>query len=130
MINNRLLSIGCAVLVWILGIIFYLVSFSIPILENPEQQANIALVIGIIPSACLGTYLFYKKGQMKPSALALTFVGIAVLLDTLITVPAFVIPSGGSYSAFFADHMFYIIAVEFYFIVLYLGTHLTQNINK
>lgn len=128
MINNKLLSIVCAILVWILGVSFYLVSFYVHILENPEQQANIVLALVIIPSACFGTYLFYKNGFIKPSALALTFVIVAITLDTLITVPVFVIPNGGSYSEFFGDPMFYTIVVEFYFIVLYYGNHLTKKL--
>ncbi|GAB5400563.1 MAG: hypothetical protein Aureis2KO_21480 [Aureisphaera sp.] len=128
MTTNRLLSIACAFLVWALGVSFYLGSFYVPILENPEQQANIVLVLAIIPSACLGTYLFYKKGQMKPSVLALTFVIVAALLDAFITVPVFVIPAGGSYSGFYSDPMFYTIMVEFYFIVMYFGTFVTQKV--
>lgn len=127
MISKTLFSIVCAILVWILGVSFYLLSFYVPILENPELQSNIVLVIAIIPSACLGTYLFYKKGYIKPSALALTFVIVATILDALITVPVFVIPNGGSYSEFFGDPMFYTIVVELYFIVLYYGNHLTKN---
>lgn len=130
MTKNRLLSLLYAVLVWILGVSVYLLSFFIPVLGNPEQQANIVLVLAIMPFACLGTYLFYKKGLMKPSALALTFVLVAVLLDALVTVPVFVIPAGGSYSAFFADPMLYAIALVYYFIAYYSGKHLTQKIQK
>ncbi len=127
MTTNRLLSISCAVLVWTLGVSAYLFSFNFPVFKNIELQSNIVLVLAIIPSACLGTYLFYRKGQMKPNTLALTFVLIAALLDVLITVPVFIIPSGGSYSDFFGNPMFYTIVVEFYFIVLYFGKHLTQK---
>ena len=124
--SNRIFSIVFAVLVWILGVSFYLLSYYIPILENPELQSNITLVLAIIPSACLGTYLFYKKWQMKPSALAITFVLVAAILDALITVPVFIIPYGGSYSEFFGDPMFYTIVVEYYFIVLLYGKHLLK----
>ncbi|WP_281989832.1 DUF5367 family protein [Aquimarina aggregata] len=130
MMTNRLLSIVCAILVWVLGVSFYLASFYITILDNLERQANIIVALAIIPSACLGTYLFYKKGQMKPTHLALIFVITAAVLDALITVPIFVIPEDGSYSTFFGDPMFYTIIVEFYFIVVYFGKHLTQNIKK
>ncbi|WP_420574104.1 hypothetical protein [Kordia sp.] len=128
MIRKNLFSIVCATLVWVLGVSFYLLSFYISIFENIELQSNILLVLGIIPSACLGTYLFYTKYHMKPIALALTFVVVATLLDAFITVPIFILPNGGSYSEFFGDPMFYIILVEFYFIVLYFGTHLTNKI--
>lgn len=128
MISKKLFSIICAILVWILGVSFYLLSFYVPILENPELQSNIVLVIAIMPSACLGTYLFYKKSYIKPSVLALTFIIVATILDALITVPVFVIPNGGSYSEFFGDPMFYTIVVELYFIVLYYGNHLTKKL--
>ena len=118
MINKKVFSILCAILVWFIAVSFYLVSFYIPILENPEQQANITLILGIIPSACLGTYLFYRKGYMKPSVLALTFIAVASLLDALITVPVFIIPNGGSYSEFFGDLMFYTIIVEFTYLIM------------
>lgn len=128
MIANRLFSIALGAFVWTLGVSFFLLSFNFPILDNIELQSNIALVLGIIPSACLGTYLFYIYGRMKPSVLALTFVLIAALLDILITVPVFIIPAGGSYSDFFGDPMFYIIVVEFYFIVQYFGTYLLKKV--
>ncbi|MBW1295017.1 hypothetical protein [Aquimarina litoralis] len=127
MINNKLFSIVCAILVWILGVSFYLLSFYIPILENPELQSNIVLVLAIIPSACLGTYWFYTNGYMKPAVLALTFVIVATVLDVFITVPVFIMTYGGSYSEFFGDPMFYTILVEFYFIVWYYGSYLTKK---
>ena len=127
MISKNLFSIVCGMFVWILGVSFYLLSFYVPILENPELQSNVVLALGIIPSACLGTYLFYTKSYIKPSALGLTFVIMATLLDAIITVPVFIIPNGGSYSDFFGDPMFYTIVVEFYFIVFYFGNHLTNK---
>jgi len=54
---------------------------------------------------------------MRPPSLAITFIIIATILDAFITVPVFIIPNGGSYSEFFGDPMFYILVVEFYFIV-------------
>lgn len=130
MTSNTFLSIACGVLVWLLGVSFYLASFYAPIMENPDAQANIVLVLAIVPSAFLGTYLFYKKGQMKPALLALTFVVVAALLDALITVPVFIIPEGGSHAAFFSDPMFYVIAVELYLVTFYFGKHQHQNIKK
>ena len=127
MIKKTLLSIVYGVLVWILGLSFYLVSFYIPVLENSELQSNIVLATAIIPCASLGTYLFYKKSYRKPSLLALTFIAVSIVLDSLITVPLFIIPNGGSFSDFFGDPMFYILVVEFYFIVLYFGNYLTKK---
>ena len=126
--SKKLYSIVCAMLVWLLGVSFYLLSFYVPVLENTELQSNITLALAIIPSSCLGTYLFYKKSYIKPTALAFTFVIMAIVLDVLITVPVFIIPNGGSYSDFFGDPMFYTLVVEFYFIVLYFGKYLTKKI--
>ena len=128
MMSKKLYSIVCAMLVWLLGVSFYLLSFYVPVLENTELQSNITLALAIIPSSCLGTYLFYKKSYIKPTALAFTFVIMAIVLDVLITVPVFIIPNGGSYSDFFGDPMFYTLVVEFYFIVLYFGKYLTKKI--
>ncbi|MUH36939.1 hypothetical protein D9O36_13885 [Zobellia amurskyensis] len=127
MTTSRLLSIVYGAFVWILGVSVYLLSFSFPLLDNVELQSSIALFLGIIPSACLGTYLFYKKGRMRPCVLALTFVLIATILDIFITVPVFIIPTGGSYATFFGDPMFFIIIVEFFFTVVYFRKYTLQK---
>lgn len=127
MISKIVYSIIYGILVWALGVSFYLLSFSISILENQNLQSNIVLVFAIILSACVGTYLYYKKNYIKPSSLALSFVMVAAILDSLITVPVFIIPNGGSYSEFFGDPMFYILIVEFYFIVMYFGNYLIKK---
>lgn len=126
--SNQLLSIITAIIVWLLGVSFYLASFQLSILKNVEVQANIILALGIIPSVYLGTYLFYKKASPKPSYLALTYIGIAATLDALITVPLFVIPAGGSHLEFFSNPVFYLIVVEIYVLVFYFGNHLTKTI--
>ena len=126
--SNQLLSIITAIIVWLLGVSFYLASFQFSILKNVGVQANIILALGIIPSVYLGTYLFYKKASLKPSYLALTYIGIAAILDALITVPLFVIPAGGSHLEFFSNPIFYLIVVEMYVLVFYFGNHLTKTI--
>ena len=126
MIKKTLLSIVYGVLVWVLGVSFYLLSFYLPVLENSELQSNIVLAVAIIPCGSLGTYLFYKKSYRKPSILALIFIAVSIVLDSLITVPLFIIPDGGSYGTFFGDPMFYTLIVEFYFIVMYFGNYLIK----
>ena len=127
MIRKNLYSIICAILVWLMGVSFYLLSFFVPVLEDVELQSNLVLVLAVIPSSYLGTWLFYKKEFIKPSTLGLRFVLIAAFLDALITVPVFIIPEGGSHASFFSDPMFYTIAVELYFLVMYFGKHLTKT---
>ncbi|MCH2033853.1 MAG: hypothetical protein MK202_10060 [Tenacibaculum sp.] len=96
-------------------------------MSNPDLQANITLVLAIIPSVCLGTFVYYKKGSITPSNLAFIFMGTAALLDMIITVPMFIIPAGGSYAEFFSNPMFYIIMVEFYFITTYSGNYFIKK---
>ncbi|WP_460190094.1 hypothetical protein [Urechidicola sp. KH5] len=128
MINKIVYSITCAILVWVLGVSCYYLSSFLTILENTELQSNIVLVLAIVPCASIGTYLFYKKSFIKPSVLALIFIGVSIVLDALVTVPMFIIPNGGSFSEFFGDAIFYTLVVEFYFIVLYYGNYLTQKV--
>ena len=127
MINKILYSTICAILVWILGVSCYYLSSFLTILENTQLQSNIVVALAILPFACIGTYLFYKRSLIKPSVLALIFIGVSIVLDALVTVPLFIIPNGGSFSEFFGDAIFYTLAVEFYFIVLYYGNHITQR---
>lgn len=130
MINKILFSIACAALTWILGVYSCLLSSSITILENSGLQSNIVLALAIIPCACLETYLFYDKTFMRPSTLALTFIVVSIVLDSLITVPLFIIPNGGSYSQFFGDPIFYTSVVEFYFIVVYYRSFINRTSRK
>jgi len=127
MINKNLFSVVCAVLVWILGVCAYLLSFYVPLLENLDLQANLVLALALIPSTCLGTYLFYRKSYMKPFLLALVFIVVITIMDASITVPVFLIPHGGSYSEFFGDPKFYLIALELYLVALYFGKYLTNK---
>ncbi|MFY7670432.1 DUF5367 family protein [Tenacibaculum sp. MEBiC06402] len=127
MIHNKTRAILSAILVWIVGVTAFLLSYSFSVLSNPDLQANITLVLAIIPSVFLGTYMYYKKGKITPAKLALIFMSTAAILDVLITVPIFIIPAGGSYAVFFSDPMFYIIMVEFYCITTYFGNYFIKK---
>ena len=50
---KRAILIGIAI--WIIGVLFYSLSFSVPILENPETQANMVLFVVVIPLVWLVT---------------------------------------------------------------------------
>ena len=65
-------------LTWVMGVCVFLGSYAIPLLENPELQANIALTIFIIPIACLGTHLYYRRGSFSPLSLAFIFITVAI----------------------------------------------------
>jgi hypothetical protein len=120
---KRLIVLG--IFIWSMGILLYSLSFYLPILEDREMQANIVLFLAVIPLVWFGCRFYYKSnrqthGYLVGQALLL----IAVVLDTLITVPFFVIPNGGSHYNFFTDLGFWIIAIEFLVVaVLYWYVH-------
>ena len=120
-----------AVVVYIIGIIAYVGSFFIPILNDPELQANLVLMIAIIPAASLGTHIYYKKGHdtngfILGSAMFLS----AIILDALITVPIFSIPNGGNHLSFFGDPGFWLIGVEYISVVVAYWKFKVINTNE
>ncbi len=108
------------ILIWIGGLTIYSLSYFVPILENPDRQADIALTFAILPLAVLGAHFYYQKHN-GPSGykVGLILVLIAILLDALITVP-YIIPNRGAYKEFFVAPGFWLIALEYYLaVVLY-----------
>ncbi len=107
-------AIVLGIVIWSIGILLYSISYYIPILENAETQANLVLLIAVMPLVWLGCNYYYKKDkQTHGYFVGLTLLLTAVLLDALITVPFFVIPKGGSHYSFFTDLGFWLIAIEF-----------------
>jgi len=108
----RAITIG--VMIWIMGVAAYSLSFSIPLMENVELQANLTLLIAVIPLVWFGAQQYYKKDHTTHGLwIGFTFFSVAALLDALITVPFLIIPQGGSYAAFFGDPGFWLIGGVF-----------------
>ncbi len=107
-----------SIVVYLIGIMAYIGSFFVPIMEDPDYQANLVLMLAIIPAAILGARLYYRKGHDTHGILlgVVMFLG-AMILDAVITVPVFIIPHGGNHLTFFADPGFWLIAVEYVAIV-------------
>jgi len=107
-------TIGLGIIIWITGVSIYTISFYIPILEDPEFQANILLSLGILPVVWFGAKQYYKtKSATKGYWLGLAFFLTAAVLDALITVPFLIIPNGGTYYSFFTAAGFWLIGMEF-----------------
>ena len=106
-------------LVWILGVGVFTTSFYIPMINDLELQANIALALALAPLAILGARNFYYRYPNMPGyKLALIMAATAVVLDALITVPVLYIPAGGSYTSFFGSLSFWSIATEYFLVVM------------
>ena len=101
-------------IVYIIGINFFICSYYLALLEDLELQSNIILAIVIIPAAILATRFYYHKVE-KTNGLFLGIVmfGIAAILDAIITVPVFFIPAGGNHYEFFTNPWFWYIALEY-----------------
>lgn len=100
--------------VYIIGINFFLCSYYITLLEDVELQSNIILAIVIIPAAMLGARFYYHKVQKSNGLhLGIAMFGIAAILDAVITVPIFFIPAGGNHYQFFTNPWFWYIALEY-----------------
>ncbi len=109
---TRVIIIG--ILIWIIGVSLYTLSFYVPLLEDVEQQANIWLAIVIVPVVWLGAKLYYRNSiHTHGLRVGLIFFIISAILDALITVPFTVLPHGGTYYDFYVDFGFWFIGLEF-----------------
>jgi len=108
-----------AMVVYIIGITAFIASYFVTISDNADLQANYVLMIAMIPAALFGAHLYYRKGHKTNGFIlgTLMFFG-AMILDALITVPAFIIPNGGDYLSFFGDPGFWLIALEYIGVVV------------
>ena len=116
---------------YILGVSAFLGSFFVPILSDPEAQANLVLSIAIIPAAILGAYFYYRKGfNTNGLIVGVSMFFITMILDALITVPIFVIPAGGDYISFFTDPGFWMIGLEYVLAVFVYWWLFKSNTSK
>jgi len=114
---KRAILLGIAI--WIIAILFYSISYYVPILENADEQANVVLFFIVIPLVWLGCSYYYKKDNKTHGFIVgQTMLLTSVTLDALITVPFFVAPNGGNHYSFFTSLGFWIIAFEFLLIAI------------
>lgn len=107
-------TIGFGLLIWIIGVNLYALSFYLHILEDAEIQANIWLSIIIIPVVWYCSKQYFKKDITTHGLwIGLIFFGISAILDALITVPFTILPYGGTYYDFFVNFGFWFIGLEF-----------------
>tara|TARA_R110002096_G_scaffold279497_1_gene473701 strand:+ start:202 stop:603 length:402 start_codon:yes stop_codon:yes gene_type:complete len=117
--TKRAILLGIAI--WIIAVLFYSISYYVPLLENADEQANVVLFIVVMPLVWFGCLYYYKKdNETHGLKVGQTMLLTSVALDALITVPFFIIPNGGSHYSFFTSLGFWIIAFEFLLVaVLY-----------
>ena len=114
-IKRAIISAG---IVWILAVLSFVTSYFIPVMSDPDLQANWVLSIALIPSALIGAHIYYRKGHKTNGfVLGTSMFLVAMILDAAITVPFLIMPYGGNYITFFTDPGFWLIAVEYVSVV-------------
>lgn len=107
-----------SLIVYSIGITAFVGSYFVTIMDNPDLQANLLLMLAIIPAALIGAHLYYRRGHKTNGFVLGTLMFLcAMILDALITVPVFIIPNGGDYLSFFGDPGFWLIAIEYVSVV-------------
>ncbi|MEO1029979.1 MAG: DUF5367 family protein [Bacteroidota bacterium] len=123
----RAILIG--VVIWILAVSAYTISFYLPISEDAELQANLVLLLSVIPLVWYGSVMYYKKEKRTHGFLVgFTFLMVSAILDALITVPVFMMPNGIDHYMFFTAPGFWLIALVFIsIVVLYYYFRVTKS---
>ena len=113
----RAILVGVAI--WILAVSAYTISFYLPILEDAELQANLVLLLSVIPLVWFGSAMYYRKGKATHGfVIGFTFLLVSAILDALITVPVFMMPNGIDHYMFFIAPGFWLIALVFIGVVV------------
>ena len=111
--------IGIGIVIWIIGVSLFTLSFYVPVLEDPEKQANAVLFISVPLLVWFGAKQYFKNGlNTQGYRVGLGFFLTSMTLDALITVPVLIIPNGGSYYQFFAEIGFWLIGLEFLIVTM------------
>ncbi len=111
-------AIISSLVVYVLGILAFVGSYFVPVMEDSDLQANIVLMAVIIPAAYLGAYLYYRRGNSTHGfVLGSVMFSSAIVLDAIITVPVFIIPNGGNHLTFFGDPGFWLIGFVYVAVV-------------
>jgi len=101
-------AIISSLIIWILGVSAFVGSYYLPLMENPDEQANWFLTFALIPSILIGVYVYYRRSIRTNWFLLGGFMFfLTMLLDATITVPLFIIPAGGDHLSFFGDPGFW-----------------------
>lgn len=112
-----------AVIVWTLGVAAFVTSYFIPVMNDPDAQANFVLSVALIPATIFGARFYYHKGFGTNGFLVGGYMFLlTILLDACITVPVFIIPAGGNHLTFFGDPEFWLIGLEYICVVAFYWT--------
>ncbi len=112
-------AIASGIIIWILGVTIFTLSYYAPLLNDLELQANIILSIALIPIVGIVSksyFSIYTNTSGIKTGLIMLFTSI--VLDATLTVPLLIIPNGGTYIEFFISIAFWLIVIEYLLIVV------------
>ncbi len=108
-----------ALIAWTIGVTAYVTSFFIPVMNDQEAQANLVLLVALIPAATVGARHYYLRGSTTSGLVLGTFMFMnTIVLDAAITVPVFIYPAGGDHYTFFGDYGFWLLGLEYIIVVV------------
>ena len=61
--TRRAILTGIAI--WIIAVLFYSMSYYVPLLNDVDSQANLVLFIVVMPLVWIGTAYYYKKDKKR-----------------------------------------------------------------
>lgn len=106
---KTLRAILIGIITWSIVFTAFAISASFNIINNPELQEQVVIMLSLIPAAWLGARFYYKANvPTNGFLLGAIMVATAIVLEMIITIPFFIIPAGGSYASFFSSTFFWI----------------------
>ena len=109
---NNFKAVLAGAVLWILLATTFFVLSGLPEIANSSHLQTLIAATLTLPYAIIGAYLYYRNkanghGVLVGLIMSLT----ALLLDALITVPFFEIPSGGSYQQFYSNPLLWLLVL-------------------
>lgn len=109
--TSRLLFTG--LLMWLSIFTVFTALVMLPVTKNSLSLQNTLLVVFVAPIVLACTAIYYKTGANAHGIIVgFLFTAISLCLDALITLPLIIIPSGGSYQAFYSSTILWVVVVE------------------
>ncbi|AXG74051.1 hypothetical protein DVK85_07245 [Flavobacterium arcticum] len=112
-------AIASGIIIWVLGVTIFTLSYYAPLLNDLDLQANIILSIALIPIVGIVSKSYfstYTNTSGIKTGLIMLFT--STVLDATLTVPLLIIPNGGTYIEFFISIAFWLIVIEYLLIVV------------
>ncbi|MEM6879389.1 MAG: hypothetical protein AAF544_12560 [Bacteroidota bacterium] len=108
--KNVLIS---ALFIWSIGLMSLIGSYFFSLIPNVAQQSIWLQSIALIPAALVGAHLYYRRGMTANGfLLGASIMLVMIGLDIILKVPAFLLPYGIGWGAYFSDFNYWLLGIE------------------